>query len=348
MIKTLNETTRILSLQLYLNFHNHIILVSSNEEATLKKLQEEFHFFVRDECATVHTNIEIFKEVPPELPSMVAVKILETCSIYKIGPRRYIDYRGQALTIWDKQEESVRIYSLDLDRLYEIAFLAIHSILGQELDKKGICRVHALGVSLGRINTLVMLPSKGGKSTLLSYLLENPEIKILSDDMPLVDTKGQIHVFPSKISVDKKPEDGPLSKLSWTEFNRTQYPAKWTAGLSQLQNRIETKSLKHDNILIAGFRLSQGQSILTQVPKWKMISPVMEHMIAGVGLPQVIEMFLNFDFTDSLKLFYHGVIRSICAFQLIRKAKCYYFYMGPDRSYNAQLLLDLMYDQQNS
>lgn len=335
-------------MQLYLNFHNHIILVSSNEEAILRKLQEEFHFFVRAEATSVQTNIEIFREVPPELPSMVAVKILETCSIYKIGPRRYIDYRGEALTIWDKQEESVRIYSLDSERLYEIAFLAIHSILGQELDKKGLCRVHALGVSLGKINTLVMLSSKGGKSTLLSYLLENPEIKILSDDMPLIDKKGRVHPFPSKISVDKKPEDGPLSNLSWTEFIRTQYPPKWTAGLSQLQNRIETKSLHHKTILIAGFRLSQGQSILTPVPKWKMISPVTEHMIMGVGLPQIIEMFLNFNFSDILKLFYHALIRGICAFHLIRKAKCYYFYMGPDRSYNAQLILDQMYDQQNS
>ncbi|MBA2405169.1 MAG: hypothetical protein H0V66_10395 [Bdellovibrionales bacterium] len=335
-------------MQLYLNFHNHIILVSSNEEATIRKLQEEFHYFVRAEASIVQTNIEIFKEIPPVLPSMVAVKILETCSIYKIGPSRYIDYRGEALTIWDKQEESVRIYSLDVDRLYEIAFLAIHSILGQELEKKGICRVHALGVSLGKVNSLVMLPSKGGKSTLLSYLLENPEVKILSDDMPLIDLTGRIHIFPSKISVDKKPEDGALAKLNWTEFVRTQYPPKWTAGLSQLKNRIETNNLHHKNLLIAGFRLSKGQSILTPVPKWKIIGPVFEHMIMGVGLPQVIEMFLNFNWTDILKLIYHSIIRSFCAFQMIRRAKCYHFYLGPDRAYNAQLLLDQMYDQQNS
>jgi hypothetical protein len=345
MIKTLNETTRILRLQLYLNFHDHIILVTSNEGATLTKLREEFHFFVQEEAQTVQTTVELFRETPPELPSMVAVKILETCSIYRIGPRRYIDYRGQALTIWDKQEESIRIYSLDQERLYEIAFLAVHSILGQELDKKGLCRVHALGVSLGKINALVMLPSKGGKSTLLTHLLENPEIKIISDDMPLVDMAGGVHVFPSKISVDVKPEDGPLSKLAWTEFVRTQYPPKWTAGLSQLKNRIEPQAPKHHTLLIAGHRLSHGQSILTPVPKWKMIAPMFEHMITGVGLPQIIEMFLNFNFTDILKLFYHGLIRSICAFQLVRKAKCYHFYMGPDRAYNAQLILDQMYEQ---
>ena len=335
-------------MQLYLNFHNHIIFVSSNEEATLIKLRGEFNFFVQEKADSVQTTVEIFREVPPELPPMVAIKLTETCSIFKIGPRRYIDYRGEALTIWDKQEQTVRIYSLDHDRLYEISFLAIHSILGQELEKQGICRVHALGVSLGTTATLVMLPSKGGKSTLLTHLIENPEIKILSDDMPLIDMNGNVHAFPSKISMDKKPEDGPLSRLSWTEFKRTQYPTKWTAGLSQLKDRIETKNLGKRMILVAGFRLSKGQSILTPVPKWKMILPIIEHMIIGMGLPQVIEMFLNFNVTDIFKLFYHSTIRSICAFQMLRKAKCFYFYMGPDRSYNAQLILDQMYEMQNS
>lgn len=334
-------------MQLYLNFHDHIILVSSNEESLIGKLREEFHYFVQDGAESVQTTIDIFRESPPELPSMVAKKILETCSVYSMGPRQYVDYRGQALTIRDSMEETNRIYSLDMDRLYEIAFLAIHSILGQELDKKGICRVHALSVSLGKNNAVVMLPSKGGKSTLLSYLMENPDVKIISDDMPLIDLNGRVHPFPSKISVEVKPEDGPLSKLQWSEFKRTQYPPKWTAGLSQLKERIETQNLHQHTLLVAGFRLSQGQSILTPVPKWKMIPSLFEHMIMGMGLPQVLEMFLKFNFTDIFKLFYHGLLRTICALQLLRRSTCFYFYMGPDRGYNAQLLLDQMYEHQN-
>lgn len=335
-------------MQLYLNFHDYIILVSSNEEVLLKKFQEEFHHFVTVAEEAVDTTIDLFREVPPELPPMMASKILETCTVYRLSSRQYIDYRGEALMIRDEQEEAVRIYSLDQDRLYEIGFLAIHSLLGQALDKKGLCRIHALGVSLGTLNTVVMLPSKGGKSTLLTHLLENPDIKILSDDMPLVDMSGRIHIFPSKISMDKRPEDGPLASLDWQEFKRTMYPPKWTAGLSQLKNRIETQSVHHSTLLIAGLRLSQGQSILTSVPKWKMIAPVMEHMVMGFGLPQVLEMFLKFNFTDIFKLFWHAIIRSIAAFNLVRTSRCYYLYMGSDRAYNAQLILEQMYEQQGT
>lgn len=335
-------------MQLYLNFHHHIILVTSNEELILTKLKEEFHFFVQDSAASVQTTVELFKEVSPDLPSMIAVKILETCQVYRMGPRQYIDYRGKALTIWDHQEEAIRIYSLESDRLYEIAFLAIHSLLGQALDRKGLCRVHALGISLPNLNAVIMLPSKGGKSTLLRDVLENPDIKIISDDMPLIDLAGQVHAFPSKISVDEIPEDGPLAKLQWTEFKRTQYPPKWTAGLSQLKARLETKASQNKTILVAGFRLSQGESILTPVRGWKMILPLCEHMIMGIGLPQVMEMFLKFQITDLLKMLFHAFIRTVCAFQLLRKSNCYYFYLGPDKTYNAQLLLDTMYEQQNT
>lgn len=332
---------------IYLNFHNHIILVSCNEEATLNKLREEFHYFISNDLSSHHSTIEIFHESPPELPTMVATKILETCSIYKLGQRRYIDYRGEALAIWDKTENIVKIYSEDINRLFEISFLAVHSLLGQELDHQGLCRVHALGVSLEGINTLVMLPSKGGKSTLLTHLLENPDIKIISDDMPLIDIKGRVHSFPSKISMDSKPSEGVLSKLTWTEFIRTQYPKKWTASLSQMKERLENHSMDNTTILIAGFRLSQGSSILTKVPKWKMIAPLTEHMIMGFGLPQILEMFLNFNFTDIFKLFFHSIMRSMSAFQLLRKSQTYFFYMGPDRAYNAQLILERMYDHKN-
>ncbi len=321
--------------------------MSTNEEALLKKFEEEFHFFVQSSAEHVQTTVDIFREKPPELPPMVASKILETCTVYRLSSRQYVDYRGEALTIRDEQEDAVRIYSLDDDRLYEIGFLAIHSLLGEALDKKGFSRIHALSVGLKNLNAILMLPSKGGKSTMLSHLLENPEIKIISDDMPLVDMRGFIHVFPSKISVDRQPEDGPLSKLHWIEFKRTVYPPKWTASLSQLKERIETHNLHQKTLLVAGYRLSQGQSILTAVPKWKMIAPMFEHMIMGFGLPQVLEMFLKFNFTDLFRMGMHAFMRSISAFNLVRKSRCYHFYLGPDRSYNAQLLLDEMYEQQN-
>lgn len=333
---------------LHLDFHHHTILVRSTEDSLIKKLRDEFHFFVNSEAPTAQTEIQLLLESPPILPSMVAVKILENAAVYRLASRQYIDYFGEALTIWDSYEKRVKIYSQNLDRLHELAFLAVHSILGQELDQDGLCRLHALAFSIDQTNAVVMLPSKGGKSTLLKNLLDNPQVRIISDDMPLCDKEGNIYPFPSKISLSEIPKEGELAKLTWHEFKRHHYPTKWTASLAQMQDRLSLHPENNKNLLIAGFRLSTGQSLLTKVPKWKMLGPMMEHMIMGFGLPQILEMFLKFNITDVLKLIHHAFIRSICAFQLVRHSKCYYLYMGPDKTHNAQLLLDLVYAQQDT
>ena len=332
-------------MELYLNFHNHTILVSAKEEALIGKIRDEFHFFIQDHVTQVHTTLELIADKNPQLSSLVAVKILEQAIIYRAGSRQFIDYFDKAMTIWDHTEENVKIYSQDPDLLYELAFLAIHSLLGQQLEFRGFCRIHAVAVSLGNLNAVLMLPSKGGKSTMLTHLLKHPEVNIISDDMPLVDRLGNIHPFPSKMSLDQKPESGLLSELTWREFKRSRYPVKWTAGLSQMKDRIETQSMHHRTLLIAGFRISLGPSALVQVPKWRMIGPLIEHMIVGMGLPQIIEMFLRFKITDALKLVSHAMIRTFCAFQLIRKSRCYHFYMGPDRSGNARLVLDKLLER---
>lgn len=330
---------------LCLSFYNHNILVKSKESTVLQKLTQEFHFFCKEETCSAQTTIELEFDESPELPPMVAKKILENTIIYNLGDLTYLDYFGEALTIRDKKKNLFKIFSKNEERLFELAFLTIHSILGQGLEKKGLCRIHAAAFSLNQMNTILMLPSKGGKSTIIKELISRDDkIKIISDDMPICNFFGRIHSFPSKLSFDQVPVEGPLSKLKWTEFKRHQYPVKWTASLSQLVNNLETSPEKNKNILIAGYRLSNGQSILSPVSKHQMIIPIFEHMIIGRGLPQIVELFLDFSWKDFLKLPFHAFIRLICAANLIINSKCYFFYMGKDIEKNSQTLIELIND----
>ncbi len=278
----------------------------------------------------------------------MAKKFLETAIVYKMGPLKFVDYFGGALAIWDEEKSLLKIFSEDLERLFELAFLGVHSFLGQRLDESFLCRVHALGISYHQVNTIVMLPSKGGKSTLLTHLLENPDVKILSDDTPLIDRHGLVHPFPTKISLNSMPTTGPLKNLTWHEFKREVYPAKWTASLSQLASRVETTTSAKKTLLVAGFRVSQGESLLVPVSRVQMIKPLLEHMIIGVGLPQVVEFFLSFSFFDLFKMTKHFLIRSWCAFKLAQNAECFHFYMGKDSDYNSQILLDLADEHNHS
>ncbi len=262
--------------------------------------------------------------------------------IYRMGKRKYVDYFGEALTVVDSETQTAIITSTSEERLFELAFLTIHSRAGELLDLAGIGRIHALAVSYKGVNAVVMLPSKGGKSTLLTYLLENPDIKIIADDMPLVNRTGQILPFPTKISMTEKPESGVLAGLNWNEFLRAHYPPKWTASLSSLSERIERTPEKNPTLLIQGVRLSHGESLITPSSKSQMIMPLLEHMIVGRGLPQVIEIFLEMKFTDIIKMAKHAILRTWCAMMLLKRSQTFTFYIGHDKSYNSQLLLNLL------
>lgn len=329
-------------MQLILNFFNHSILVTSNEASLIEKLKEEFHYFEAEVSLPEKTVLHLAFSAPDPIPAMTAVKILEEAIIYHQGSLQYIDYSGEALTLWDTAHKNIRISSLNPDRLFELAFLAIHSHAGQALDRSGYCRVHALGVSFKKRNALIMLPSKGGKSTLLQHLFEIPGIKIISDDIPLIDKEGRVHAFPSKISLSEKPQSGILSTLKWHEFKRKHFPPKWMASLSQQSSLIEHHAENNSTLLIAGFRLSSGPSRLMRVNSFKMIKPLLEHMILGFGLPQILELFLTFRPKDAVKLIQHALLRSRSSINLVLKSECYHFYMGPDKTKNAQMIMDVL------
>ncbi len=312
-----------------------------------EKLRSEFHYFLSPDSYPEIT-LDLTLGALPATPSLPVEKILETCLVYRLGKRKYVDYFGEALTIVDEESKTISITSASEERLYELAFLTIHSRAGDLLDRAGFSRVHALAVSYKSINAVVMLPSRGGKSTLLTYLLENPDIKIIADDMPLVDRHGRILPFPTKISMTERPDTGELSKLNWNEFMRAHYPPKWTASLSAIPERLETAPEKNPVILLQGIRLSHGESLISPATKWQMIAPLFEHMIIGMGLPQIVEIFLDFRPTDFFKLLRHLFLRSWCALSLLRKSETFIFYLGHDKSYNAQLLLNLLSEHEKS
>lgn len=110
--------------------------------------------------------------------------------------------------------------------LYEIVYLFIHSRVGELLDKKGIHRIHACSFSFENNIYVVMLPQGGGKSTLLMGLLKDERIKLISDDTPLCDRKGDILPFPIRIGVNNDIDTGYIPDEYILTFNRRKFGQK--------------------------------------------------------------------------------------------------------------------------
>lgn len=324
-----------------LNFYSIIVEISGNHEEVIHRLQQEFRYFSAISPLETQKDIKISLHQEAfntnSIPPLCAHKITQNALIYKLGPKRFINYHKSWCVI-DEQSQSVDIYCTQKDECFEIAYLTIHSLVGERLELKGLTRLHAMALETKNYQLIIMLPSRGGKSTLMTSLLEKyPHWKIISDDMPLITLSGKIKPFPSKISLDSPPDHPFWKTVPWEKFERVSYPPKWLCSVMDLPHGISHDSSK-PILLIQGERLSCGNPMIDERSFVSMMKALSTHMIVGVGLPIILEYFLKFQFSDIFKLIHLGTRRTICAVMLSFKAKKLTFYLSPDKQKNIEAL----------
>jgi len=328
-------------LAVILDFYSIIVEISGNDEEVIHRLSQEFRYFNTDKKAhskidiTIHINSNEFDH--SSLPSIAAHKITQNALVYRLGEKRLINYH-KAWCLIDDERMVVDIHSPDKDSLFEIGYLTIHSLVGERLELKGLIRLHAMALETKNYQLIVMLPSRGGKSTLMTGLLEKyPHWKIISDDMPLITLSGGVKPFPSKISLDSPPESPLWKTVLWEKFSRVSYPPKWLCSVMDLPHGI-SENCKKPIMLIQGERLSSGPPLMNKRGFFSMMRALLTHMVIGVGLPIILEYFLHFKFSDFFKLAHLGTKRILAAITLSLKAKKFTIYLSPDRQKNIDLL----------
>lgn len=324
----------------YINIKEHSILISSDEDELINRLISEFHFFTSLESAYPQFEVHLHLKAPPQIPPMIAHKILSHALIYQTTGNRYIDY-GRALI--HQQGKIYSLYTDDEEFLFELSFLCIHSLLGDLLEDLNLFRIHALAGTYREKDFILMLPSGGGKSSMLKEFLADPLFSIISDDSPLVDIWGKIHPFPTKISLSSIPGQGILKDLPWTHFYRSQHPPKFVLSLSQLSSRINHSPQDQTPLLLWGQRSSFHLPQLFPMCKWDTFKALLENMVIGIGLPQVIEIFLRFKLIpDSYKMISSFSKRSFAACALFNRSKHYRIVLSRDIVANCQRIKDLI------
>ncbi len=144
---------------LHFNVYGYRFSVKGDEKA-VGGLAQDFAFFAADSADG--PTIELFQTNPPltNLPGGDAVVYTPRNVAYREDHARFIDYHGRGLGILDEISGNFKLYSLDEDLLYEAAYLFLLSRIGEDLDRRGMHRVHALGVEVnGR--AILVLPADG-------------------------------------------------------------------------------------------------------------------------------------------------------------------------------------------
>ncbi len=321
--------------RLDLDFHGTTIRVLS-QHAVLDVLAAEFQAF-RAEVATPRFTVElIHAPVPRELlPAVAATRTTANALEYRFEGVRWHDFHGQALSSWVPARRHGCLWSPDADRLHELGYLMILSLTGKALDQAGLHKVHACAFRYRGRDVLVMLPSHGGKTTLLLELARLPGVALLSDDTPLVDATGRVHPFPLRVGVHAVPAHLPGS---FPVFKRAAHGDKYLIPLPALGSPIAQGPGEHP-VLIFGQRWPRPDSHFQRLGPLTALRGLTTHMVVGVGLPMVVEWFLEHTPADWLRLSGIAAARLRAALRLWQRGESWAFTMGEDPAANARALL---------
>ncbi len=319
----------------YLELYSMNIKVSSNSALASENLERDFALYLQTSKAADYlfkgVTINIFKEKAPyhKVPP-VAASLYNLGSIcYKKKNVHYIDYSGKGLMIYDFNKEEAHIYSEDEILLYEKARLTILSRIGELLDKRHIHRVHAVGFAKYHKATICLLPMAAGKTTMaLNVLKKDKEIKLVSDDVCMIDLKSHIYPFILRVGARDLAILDRIPEKYITRIERGFYGQKYLIDLEYFKDRIAGKS-KVCNILI-GRRIFQDATEIKKLSKFKCFIPFIQSGVFGLGLPQIAELFLRGDFWDILSKINMIFSRTMLFFMLICRTNTYEIRIGRD------------------
>jgi hypothetical protein len=219
-----------------------------------------------------------------------------------------------------------------------LVYLLVLSRVGEQLDKRGMHRIHAACLAYKNRAVLLVLPSGGGKTTLTLKALQNNGIYFLSDDSPLVTLKGDLLAFPLRIGCGNKPDFVAEEHLCL--FKRREHGEKWLIDTEIFQDKILPRV--KPGIVIIGLRKLSGRSSLRAMNKFAAIGDLVRSMVIGIGLAQLIEYVFSLRFSSLLKIFFIASSRLWASVALLFRSRVYQFEIGPDIGETHEVLLNFL------
>lgn len=329
-----------------LNIQGLFIQFDSKEENLLSRIRCDFEYFIIDKYS-YGSLLKITAEHTPEIPLQLIPKNLKplfqrhNSITYEENGKRYNDYYGSVLSIFESKKNAAMVYGKDLDKLYEVVYLFILSIAGKYGDLNGLHRIHAFSVVKNFSGLICMQPMRGGKSTLFSELLLNHKnIEIVSDDTPLLNTKGELLPFPLRISLDKIPEQLNLNSNEYYLMKREFYKEKYSISLKAFQKPIAKKCDYF--IFIEAHRSTYEFPYAVKMSPLRLFKRLFHHMVIGIGIPIIFEYFWETGSEDFIRKTIIFLRRFYVALKLAISHKGYDVYLTNDTKLNAEFILKMI------
>ena len=306
-------------------------------------IREDFAFFAAgtsfEPPEADEAVVELFDQEPPRtgLPGTDASVYTPRNIVYRSAGQRFIDYHGRALGIQDERSGGFRLYSRDPDLLYEAAYLYLLSRIGQQLDRSGRHRIHALGLVIRKRGVLVLLPMGGGKSTLALHLLSNPAVRILSDDSPFIDRRGELLAYPLRLGLLPGSEKS-IPPQHRRMIRRMEFGPKHLVNYSYFRDRVCAEA-PPGLVLLGARRITAGCSI-EEVGMLTGLRACVSNCIVGVGLFQGLEFILQASPWELVKQSRIGLSRFWNCLRLLRRSRVCRVHLGSSPEENAKTVFE--------
>lgn len=322
------------------DFYGLTVEVHSTEEELIEEVRRDFaYFFIPPKKCRVRIDLHLATPPYDDLPSLPASFFTPRNVCFKSGDTTYIDYFGKGLSIFNRERQHCTIYGEDADLVHEICYLFILSTCGQYFDDKRIHRIHALAVSKKNKGVLLLLPSGGGKSTVALRLLVQPGFRLLSEDTPLIDHRGDILPFPLRVGGTPDSDHG-ISQKYISTMKRMEFDPKTLIDIEAFQDRLGKKV--GPEILIVGERNLGTTSEIVRISRFLAFKALVKYMIVGLGIYQGLEFLLErgpFEVFGKFRLVFSRIRN---ARVLLNRSQCYKFVMGRDIEKNCNRLIEFI------
>lgn len=328
------------------NFFGLQVVIVNNYNENRIKLDKDFSYFKSEKDDTeTFLKIFVFKESPPfeKIPNKKPTFNRKYSITYDDEELRFNKYSDKALTIIDYSKEEAEIYSLDEELLHELSYLIILSRIGKKMDLMGIHRIHGMAFRIGRVDAIFMMKMGGGKSTLLSHLLNYDDVELISDDTPLVDKSGRVLPFPLRLGAYPDLIENILEpEENIYLLKRQEYGTKVLISIDGIANRVASDEVDSKQIFFQGKRVEGSECKILKANLAQKFYYLMYNMVIGFGLPMIFEYFWETGINDFFTKAKIAIYRFISMWKIILKNEFYIYETGDNPELNGRILYNFL------
>jgi hypothetical protein len=322
------------------DFYGLNLALRSADSDVVQSIERDFSYF-KVASGPPQVSIEVFAEKPDftSLPNLTASIYTLDYVCYYTKEDVFSDYHGKALRVFNSKRKSYRIYSENADLRYEISYLTVLAVVGQYLDSKHIHRVHALGISRNGKAILILLPEKGGKTTLALRLLRSGQVKLLSEDSPLITRRGEVLPFPLRLGILPGGE-GDIPRKYLHPVNYMRVGTKLLVDVDYYADKISPPC--QPGIILLGERCLGCGAEIEPAGRLSASKGFIKNAVIGLGLHQGLEYLLGRNTWETFSKTGLAFSRLNNSVKVLRHSKVYRYVIGHDIERNHQVLLDFL------